>query len=189
MGQHRIVISHKWLRASQVALVNLPANAGDARDTGSIPGWGKSPGIGDGNPCKRLGFASCITKIPWRKRWQLTPVFLSRKFHGQRSLVGYHPWGHRVRHDWSNWPQHTVHKHLKHQEYHWEFGKSCSLSESSGVSTVHRPQGGSLGWRSQVLFLQDNLLRSLDVTWFLFSAFLSSLFTDILRTFVILLIY
>ena len=39
-------------RASQVAVVvkNLPTNAGDARDEGSIPGSGRSPGIGNGNP-------------------------------------------------------------------------------------------------------------------------------------------
>ena len=39
-------------RASQVALEvkNLPANAGDARDAGLIPGWGRSPGGGHGNP-------------------------------------------------------------------------------------------------------------------------------------------
>ena len=38
--------------ASQVALVvkNLPANAGDKRDVGSIPGLGRSPGGGHGNP-------------------------------------------------------------------------------------------------------------------------------------------
>ena len=38
--------------ASQVALVvkNLTVNAGDARDMGSIPGSGRSPGIGNGNP-------------------------------------------------------------------------------------------------------------------------------------------
>ena len=38
--------------ASQVALVvkNLPANAGDIRDAGSIPGLGSSPGEGNGNP-------------------------------------------------------------------------------------------------------------------------------------------
>ena len=38
--------------ASQVALVveNLPASAGDARDMGSIPGSGRSPGVGNGNP-------------------------------------------------------------------------------------------------------------------------------------------
>ena len=39
-------------RASQVVLVvkKAPANAGDVRDTGSIPGLGRSPGGGDGNP-------------------------------------------------------------------------------------------------------------------------------------------
>ena len=30
---------------------------------------------------------------PWRKKWQPTPVFLPGEFHGQRSLVGYSPWG------------------------------------------------------------------------------------------------
>ena len=33
------------------------------------------------------------TKIPWRRKWQPTPVLLPRKFHGQRNLVGYSPWG------------------------------------------------------------------------------------------------
>ena len=33
--------------------------------------------------------------IPWRRKWQLTPVFLPGKSHGQRSLVGYSPWGHK----------------------------------------------------------------------------------------------
>ena len=32
-------------------------------------------------------------KIPWRRKWQPTPVLLSRKFHGWRRLVGYIPWG------------------------------------------------------------------------------------------------
>ena len=30
---------------------------------------------------------------PWRKKWQPTPLFLLGEFHGQRSLVGYSPWG------------------------------------------------------------------------------------------------
>ena len=46
---------------------NPPANAGD---TGLIPGVGK---------------------IPWRREWQPTSVFLPGEFHGQRSLVGYSP--------------------------------------------------------------------------------------------------
>ena len=32
-------------------------------------------------------------KIPWSRKWQLTPVFSPGKFHGQRSLAGYSPWG------------------------------------------------------------------------------------------------
>ena len=33
-----------------------------------------------------------VGKIPWRRKWQPTPVFLPGKFHGQRSLVDYSPW-------------------------------------------------------------------------------------------------
>ena len=43
--------------------------------------------------CRRPGLNPWIWKIPWRRKWQLTPVFLPGKFHGQRSLVGYSPWG------------------------------------------------------------------------------------------------
>ena len=50
---------------------NLPARAGDAGDVGSIARSGK---------------------IPWRSKWQSTPVFLPGESHGQRSLVGYSPW-------------------------------------------------------------------------------------------------
>ena len=40
---------------------------------------------------KKHGFDPWVGKIPWRWKWQPTPVFLPRKFHGQRSLVGYSP--------------------------------------------------------------------------------------------------
>ena len=33
--------------------------------------------------------------IPWKRKWQPTPVFLPEKFHGQRSLAGYRPWAHK----------------------------------------------------------------------------------------------
>ena len=65
----------------QVALVvkKLPANAGDTKDAGSTPGVGK---------------------IPWRRKWQPTPVSLPGESHGQRSLAGYCPRGRkRVRRD------------------------------------------------------------------------------------------
>ena len=49
---------------------NPPASGGEARDTGSIPGLGRSAG---------------------RKKWQPTAGFLPGKFHGQRALAGYSP--------------------------------------------------------------------------------------------------
>ena len=36
-----------------------------------------------------------LKKIPWRRAWQPTPVFLPGESHGQRSLAGYSPWGHK----------------------------------------------------------------------------------------------
>ena len=39
--------------------------------------------------CRRCEFDPWVRKIPWRRTWQPTPVFLSGKFQGQRSLVGY----------------------------------------------------------------------------------------------------
>ena len=58
-----------WL-ASQVALVvkNLPANAGDIRDTGWIPDSGRSPGEGQGNPLQY----SCLENPKDRGAWQAT---------------------------------------------------------------------------------------------------------------------
>ena len=65
-----------WEPYSMVALVvkNPLANAEEVRDTGSIPG---------------------VRKIPWRRAWQPTPVFLPRESHRQRNLVGYSSWGHK----------------------------------------------------------------------------------------------
>jgi len=42
--------------------------------------------------CRRCKFNPWVRKIPWRRKWQPTPVFLSRKSHGQESLTGYSPW-------------------------------------------------------------------------------------------------
>ena len=58
----------------------------------------KNPPDNAGN-IKRHGFDLWVGKIPWRRAWQTTPVFLPGESHGQRSLVGYGLWGHRVRHD------------------------------------------------------------------------------------------
>ena len=59
-----------------------------------IPGF---PGGSDGKSIclhgGRTGLDSWVRKMPWRRKWQPTPVLLPGKFHGWRSLVGYNPWG------------------------------------------------------------------------------------------------
>ena len=42
---------------------------------------------------KRHEFSPWVGKIPWRRKWQHTPVLLPGESHGQRSLVGYSPQG------------------------------------------------------------------------------------------------
>ena len=68
----KITWSYIVYRASQVALVvkNPPANVGDI---------------------KRYGFYPWVRKIPWRRAWQSTPIFLFGESHRPRSLVGYSP--------------------------------------------------------------------------------------------------
>ena len=53
-----------------LVIKDLPVNAGDIRDP-----W--------------------VRKIPWRKKWEPTLVFLPRESQGQRNLEGYSPWGHK----------------------------------------------------------------------------------------------
>ena len=63
---------------------------------GSFPGGisGKEPAC-QCKRCKRRRFNPWAGKIPWRRTWQPTPVFLPGESHGQGSLVGYSPWGHK----------------------------------------------------------------------------------------------
>ena len=44
-------------------------------------------------PSRRLMFNPWVGKIPWKREWQPTPVFLPGQSHGHRSLAGYRPWG------------------------------------------------------------------------------------------------
>ena len=65
----QMTFSNKY-GASQVVLVvmNLPANAGDIKDTGSIPRSGRSPGEGNGNPLQY----SCLGNPKVREAWLAT---------------------------------------------------------------------------------------------------------------------
>ena len=60
----------------------------------------KNPPANTGDKTHRFD-PSLGGKIPWRRKWQPTLVFLPGEFHGQRSLVGYNPWSHQVGHELS----------------------------------------------------------------------------------------
>ena len=52
--------------------------------------------------CRRHGFDPWVGKIPWKRKLQHTSVFLPEESHGQRSLLGYHPWDLKsVGHNWA----------------------------------------------------------------------------------------
>ena len=61
-----------------------------------IPGGasGKEPAC-QHRRCKRHESNPWVRKIPWRRKWQPTLVFLPGESHGQRSIAGYSPWDHR----------------------------------------------------------------------------------------------
>ena len=81
------------------AVKNPSANAGEV---GLIPGSGRSHGGENSNPIPGSG------RSPWRRKWQPTRIFLAGESHGQRSLVGYSPWGHKE----SNTTEAIQHMHL-----------------------------------------------------------------------------
>ena len=60
--------------------------------------------------CRRPGFNSQVRKIPWRRKWQPTPIFLPGESHRQRSLAGYSLWGHKSQ-TWLS-DQTTNHHHI-----------------------------------------------------------------------------
>ena len=79
------------------------ASVCNAGDPGSVPGLGRSPGKGNGNPLQYSCLEYSADRGVWRATvygvtknmdmWHPTPVFLPGKSHGRKSLVGCSPWG------------------------------------------------------------------------------------------------
>ena len=113
---------------------NLPANV---EDVGLIPGSGRSPREGNGNPLHYSCLENSMDRGAWwstvhgvtktgtrLSNWthiqsvqtnDLNPVFLPGEFHGQRNLAGYKPMrSQRVRHDWATntYNTHNIHTHI-----------------------------------------------------------------------------
>ena len=69
------------------------AGYGDLKENSGF--LGGSEGKESACQCRRTRFDSRVRGVPWRRKWQPTPVFLSGEFHGQMSLVGYSLWCHK----------------------------------------------------------------------------------------------
>ena len=101
---------------------NSPASAGNLRDVGSIPGSGRSPGEGHGNPLQ---------------------YFCLEHPHGQRSLAGYSPWGHK---ESDTTKQLSIAQHSMY--IYWGFPGSSTAKESTcnaGDISLIRGSGRSPG--------------------------------------------
>ena len=92
---------------------------------------------------RRCDFDPWVGKIPWKRKWQPTPVFLPGKFHGQKSLTGYSSWGHKESDTTDHVHTHT-HTHIQTMDYY----AVLNISELSGHEKI---------WRK----LKCTLLRSL----------------------------
>ena len=101
VGWHRRLGGHEFEQAPGVGVMQSMGSQGVGHDWATelnlhLPRW--CSGKESAYQCrrhKRSGFDPCIRKIPCSRKWQPTSVFLPGKFHGQWSLVGYNPWGHR----------------------------------------------------------------------------------------------
>ena len=98
-----------------VAVKNPPANAGPTGDVGSISGSGRSLGERNGN---------------------LPQIFLPEKPHGQRSLAGYSPWGHKES-DTTEWlgTQANTNGYNAHEQNFFGFLNDCRVYKG-----ILRPQ-------------------------------------------------
>ena len=83
--------------------LDIALSSRSSRNDGNVcsyaPQWGFPGGSvsDEDSPCQRKRRKSdpWVGKILWRSAWQPTPVFLLGKSHGQTSLAGYSPWGHK----------------------------------------------------------------------------------------------
>ena len=75
-----------------------------------LPTWQFTEPACQCRKCKRCEINPCVGKIPWSRKWQLTPVYLPGRIPWTEECVRLQSMGlQRVRHDWRNLEQHTAH--------------------------------------------------------------------------------
>ena len=102
-------------------------------------------------------FLTYIQISPWRRKWQPTPVFLSEKSHGQRSLAGYSPWGHKES-DTTEQLHHHHHRFLRRQ-VSWS---GIPISFRIFHSLLWSTQSKVLAWSMKQMFFWNSLAFSCD---------------------------
>ena len=156
----------------QVALVvkNPPANAGDMR----------------------CGFSPWVGKILWWRKWQPIPVFLPGEAQGQRSLVGYSPWGHKESDttEWLTTLSQCLAAHRTYRNYNLtNISYICPLNNQQEMCLLH-PSDNLVNWYSYELrthysVRNDNFLHiSGDISIFSYIHLNKKSYTspDLLRT-------
>ena len=133
--------------------------------------------------CGRLGFDPWVGKIPWRGKWQSTPVLLPGKSHEQRSLVGYSSWGRKeldtterlhvhVHVHWINYGGHIK----EFEEYTHNLGfpdssvskeSTCNAGDPGSIPGSGRSTREEIGYPLQYSWasLVAQLVKNLPATW------------------------
>ena len=145
---------------SQVALVikNPPANAGDVRDAGSIPGLGIPPGEGNGHPLQY----SCLENPIDRGAWGVWSIGLPRVGHNWSDLA--HTHSESPEHLWGKCSC-TVHKPFlrkekKDSQVHWTGTSPLSgVSVGGGQGSLPLQLGVLLTLKPRQLFLRSHTLH------------------------------
>ena len=121
MVSHHDHLFQGEFRASQVVLVvkNLPAM--QEIWVWSL-GWASlvAQGIESPPAMQEAQVRSQGLEDPWRRKWQPTPVFLLEESHGQRSLVGYSPWGCKKSDITEHWCPHLVQNGCADMNHTWK---------------------------------------------------------------------
>ena len=110
---------------------------------------------------KPIKLYSWVYYTPWRRQWQPTPVFLPGESHGQRSLVGYSPWG-RKESDTTEWLHPLTHSYYTHvHTYMHVHVHGCMTLQNMPDATVNQ---WTTRHNTNVQFLQlvkrHNLLKN-----------------------------
>ena len=104
---------------------------------------------------KRHGFDPWVGKIPWRRAWQPTPIFLPGESHRQTNLAGFSPWSHKESYI-TEATQHTARQVQGTQVLAWREDDTGFLQSLSSQMGQHRKQStrGLTSHSAPVIFME-----------------------------------